>query len=117
MGTLVATRRRRRTSMDSDTAATWIEDELKCASDTDVQQPAPTFEEVRVARKRIRPGRAPGHDGIPSDVIRYLNSILYPMTLIFSIMLRFAVYGSPARWLRALGESDFCARQQPGSAS
>ena len=30
--------------------------------------PQPTAEEVHTARKRLRPGRAPGIDGIPSEV-------------------------------------------------
>ena len=70
--------------------------------------PPPTLEETDAARKRLRPGRAPGADGIPAEVIRHLSGLLVPMTLLFTVMLRSAVYP------RALGVALIRSLVKPG---
>ena len=65
---------------------------LRGLPDSETVLPPATCEEVHAARKRLRPGRSPGADGIPAEVLRSLSSLLVPMTLIFNVMLRTASY-------------------------
>ena len=78
----------------------WI-DTIKTQAETMVEKlrgvefngiDAPTDEEVEAGRKRLRPGRSPGLDGIPTDVIKNLDCLLPICTLLFAVMFRFAVY-------------------------
>ena len=68
----------------------WIEDVLQRSPSG--LTAAATEAEVDAARKRMRTGRSPGIDGISADVFRKLNSVVPLITLLFSVMLRFAVY-------------------------
>ena len=56
--------------------------------------PAVSESDTIVARKRLRTGRSPGLDGIPSDVLRRSGTVIQVMTRLFSVMFRFAVYPS-----------------------
>ena len=75
----------------SDLADAWL-DELRQPTDSTLQMPAPTTEEISAARDRLRSGRAPGADGIPAEVIKRLSAIIAPITLLFTLMLRSATY-------------------------
>lgn len=68
----------------------WIEDVLQRSPSG--LTAAATEAEVDAVRKRMRTGRSPGIDGISADVFRKLNSVVPLITLLFSVMLRFAVY-------------------------
>ena len=107
-------------------------DELRQLDTNTLSMPAPTESEVSEARKRLKPGRSPGVDGIPSDVLRRLDCLLEPVTLLFSTMIRSAVYsrtlgialirslvkpGKPPEDVTSLrGASVYYVPWQPGSA-
>jgi hypothetical protein len=83
----------------------WINDVLRKSRSC---PPAPSEAEVDTARKRLRPGRSPGIDGIPADILRKLDCIVPLATLLFSVMLRFALYP------QALGVALIRALLKPG---
>ena len=72
-------------------AVEWIEALRSWSPDADGNEAASTAE-LQAAAKRLRPGRAPGIDGVPADVISRLQGLLHVVTLLFSIMLKFSVY-------------------------
>ena len=72
-------------------ATAWIETLREHSPATFTNEPVSTAE-VKAAAKRLRPGRAPGIDGIPSDIISRLQGMLNVITMLFSIMLKFSVY-------------------------
>ena len=63
-------------------------------------EPAITYEETEECRVNVRPGKAAGPDGVPSDVIRNLPALSTLMHLLFSLMFRFGVY--PLCWGSAI---------------
>ena len=71
-------------------AKDWV-DSLR-STDPSGTNPTSTEAEVNCAFKRLRSGRACGIDGIPSEVVTNIPSILPIVTLLFSVMLRLAVY-------------------------
>eukprot|EP00973_Karenia_brevis_P044634 6181823-Karenia_brevis.AAC.1 len=52
------------------------------------------------SREKLRLGRAPGKDGIPTEIIKGLPCLLHVMQLLFTVMLTHAVY--PTQWGIAL---------------
>ena len=71
-------------------ADTWVNEVLRAPT---TLLHAPVSEaEAEAARKRLRHGRTPGIDGIANDVVRKLDCLIPLMSLLFSVMLRFAVY-------------------------
>ena len=71
-------------------ASEWTD--LLQGENVQVANPQASMDEVRLAGERLRPGRACGVDGIPSEVITKVSGLLPVITLLFSIMLQFAVY-------------------------
>jgi len=86
-----------------DPAKSWC-DRLRETSVHIASEPRVAFKEAEECRKQVKPGKAAGKDGVPSDVIQNLPALTLVMHLVFSIMFTHAVY--PVAWgtslLRAL---------------
>ena len=64
-----------------------------CGTSTHIDcEPGVTLKEAEECRKRVKPGKAAGPDGILSDVVRRLPALTVLVHLLFTLMLRFGVY-------------------------
>ena len=76
-------------------AMEWVE-ELRRSATVEGEMHSASQHEVRLARARIRSGRAAGHDGVPPDVLRGLPCLLPFAHMLFNVILRTTVY--PTAW-------------------
>ena len=71
-------------------------DELRCMPDEmSVLSPC-DLDEIMDARNLVKPGRSPGHDGIPGETVQNLPCLIPILLLLFNAMLRSCVY--PTCW-------------------
>ena len=87
------------TNQAADDAKAWC-DWLRCSNLSEGAEPAVLHDEAEKSRVKMRPGKAAGKDGIPSDVIRNLPSLTLPLHMLFTLIVKFGVY--PVDWGVAL---------------